>query len=116
MHELGIVVHVIDQVEEAARENQVDRVTRVVLEVGEVSSIVPEYFTDCFQWAKKRTEHLKDAELELILLEGVSYCRGCRETYKTVEFGRQCPHCGSWDTYLLTGDEITIKEIEAEGP
>ena len=66
MHELGIVLHVIDQVEELARGNNVSKVTRLTLEVGEVSSIVPSYFSDCFEWAKKKTEYLKDAELEKI--------------------------------------------------
>lgn len=78
MHELGIVLHVIDQVEELARENNVSKVTRLTLEVGEVSSIVPSYFSDCFEWAKKKTEYLKDAELEMIILEGISYCKDCK--------------------------------------
>ena len=38
MHELGIVVRVIDMVEEAARKNGVSKVVRVDLEVGEVST------------------------------------------------------------------------------
>ena len=74
MHELGIVLHVIDQVEELAKENNVSKVTRLTLEVGEVSSIVPSYFSDCFEWAKKKTEYMQDTELEMIILEGVSYC------------------------------------------
>ena len=35
-------------------------------------------------------------------------------TYETVKYGRTCPHCGSGETYLLTGNECIIKEIEAE--
>lgn len=73
MHELGIVLHVIDQVEELAKENNVSKVTRLTLEVGEVSSIVPSYFSDCFEWAKKKTEYMQDTELEMIILGGVSY-------------------------------------------
>ena len=49
MHELGIVKHVIAQVEDAARENGVKKVIKLTLEIGEVSSIVPKYFTDCFE-------------------------------------------------------------------
>lgn len=63
MHELGIVLHVIDQVEELARENNVSKVTRLTLEVGEVSSIVPSYFSDCFELAKKKTEYLRTLSL-----------------------------------------------------
>ncbi|MCI9404223.1 MAG: hydrogenase maturation nickel metallochaperone HypA [Clostridia bacterium] len=112
MHELGIVMHVVDQVEKVAVENNVERVLKLTLEVGEVSSIVPELFTECFEWAKKKTELLKDTELELILLEAVSYCRDCKKTYKTTEHAKECPHCGSNDTYLVTGNEMNIKDME----
>lgn len=54
MHELGIVLNVIDRVEEIAKENKVKKVTKLTLEIGEVSSIVPSYFSDCFEWAKKK--------------------------------------------------------------
>lgn len=53
MHELGIVLNVIDRVEEIAKENNVKKVTKLTLEIGEVSSIVPSYFSDCFEWAEK---------------------------------------------------------------
>ncbi len=99
MHELGIVMHV-------------ERVLKLTLEVGEVSSIVPELFTECFEWAKKKTELLKDTELELILLEAVSYCRDCKKTYKTTEHAKECPHCGGNDTYPVTGNEMNIKDME----
>ena len=94
MHELGIVLNVIDRVEEIAKENNVKKVTKLTLEIGEVSSIVPSYFSDCFEWAKKKTDYMKDTELEMIILEGLSYCRDCKKTYKTTEYAKKCPHCG----------------------
>jgi len=112
MHELGIVMQVVDQVEQVAEENGGVQVRKVNMEIGEVSSVVPELFTDCFHWAKKKTRYLREAELEIILLEGVSYCRGCKKTYKTTAYAKECPHCGGRDTYLLTGNEINIRDIE----
>ena len=47
MHELGIVFHVIKSVEEIAQENELTKVSAVTLSIGEVSSIVPSYLTDC---------------------------------------------------------------------
>lgn len=111
MHELGIVMHVIDQVEAAAKENKVNRVLKLTLEIGEVSGIVPAYFTDCFEWSKKKTQYMRETELELIILEGISYCRTCKNTFKTTAHGKQCPHCGGYDTYLVTGDEANIKDM-----
>ena len=115
MHELGIVLNVIDRVEEIAKENKVKEVTKLTLEIGEVSSIVPSYFSDCFEWAKKKTDYMKDTELEKIILEGLSYCRDCKKTYKTKKKKKKCPHCGSDNTYLVTGDEMRIKDIEVIG-
>lgn len=114
MHELGIVRHVIDQVEKAAEENNVERVIKLTLEVGEVSSIVPDYFRDCFEWSKKKTKYMRDTQLELIILEGISYCTNCKNTYKTVEHAKICPHCGSSETYLVTGNQMTIKDMLVE--
>ena len=48
MHELGIVVHVIKQIEQIAEENKVNKVVELTLEVGEVSGVVKEYFVDAF--------------------------------------------------------------------
>lgn len=112
MHELGIVMQVVDQVEKVAAEHHVGSVVKLNLEVGEVSSVVPELFRDCFEWAKKRTKFLQNAELELIILEGISYCRDCKKTFKTTEYAKQCPHCHGYNTYLVTGNEINIKDIQ----
>ena len=116
MHELGIVVNVIDEVEKVAEDNKVDKVLRLTMEIGEVSAIVPDLFSDCFEWAKKRTKHLTDCELELIVLEAMTYCQDCKETYRTTKYGKTCPHCGSGNTYLLTGNEVTIKGISVAEP
>ena len=82
------------------------------MEIGEVSSVIPNIFTDAFEWAKKKSNYLKDSELELIILKGITYCRDCKKTYDTVEYAKKCPYCGSLDTYLVTGNEIKIKSIE----
>ena len=113
MHELGIVMNVLEQVDSAAAEYKAEKVMKVTMEIGEVSSIVPDLLTDAFNWAKKKTEYLKDAELEMIIIEGRTYCQNCGETYKTTEYGKKCPHCGSYETYLLTGDQVIIKDIDA---
>ena len=116
MHELGVVFQVIKQVEAVAADNDVEQVTAVVLELGEVSTVIPEYLTDCWKWAIKRTRVLQSAELRIEPIEAVTQCRGCGRTYPTVRYGRTCPLCGSEDTYLLQGNEFIIKQIEAAAP
>lgn len=113
MHELGVVFHVIKQVEEIGVENKLEEVASVTLEIGEVSGVIHDYLTDCWKWAIKRSELLKTADLKIETIEAITFCEACKQTYPTVEYGKICPHCQSEQTYLLQGNEFLIKEIEA---
>lgn len=112
MHELGIVFYIIRDVKKAAQENGVEHVNAVVMNIGEVSTIVPEYLQDCWRWAADKEEMLKGCKLKCNIIPGVTYCEDCGKEYGTVEHGKICPHCGSEHTYLLRGNEVEIKEIE----
>ena len=113
MHELGVVFHCIKQVNEIAEENNVKKVNSVTVEIGEVSTVIPSYFEHCWNWAVKKETVLKDAKLYIEKIEAVTHCEGCGNDYPTVAHGKICPNCGSEKTYLLTGNEILIKQIEA---
>lgn len=112
MHELGIIVHVIRTVEEVGEENHLTEVQSVTCEIGEVSGVVPEYLTDCWQYARRKSELLKDSELKIEVLPGVTVCEDCGKTYSTVTYAKQCPYCGSYATHLVQGNGFSIKEIE----
>lgn len=113
MHELGIVFHIIDAVEKIVADNGLSEVSVVTLELGEVSAILPEYLTDCWNWAVKKTEHLKACRLETEQIPAVTVCEDCEKTYSTVLHGKICPFCQSPQTHLVTGNEVLIKQIEA---
>lgn len=114
MHELGIVLHFIDMVEKAAEEHGAKEVVRVTLEVGEVSTIVPSYFRDCYQWAIQKTKYMQHCLLNLVMIQAISYCQACERTFATTEHGRTCPFCGSGETYLVSGREVMVKDIEVK--
>ena len=50
MHELGVVFYVVKDVKKVAEENHVEKVSAVTLEIGEVSGILHDYLTDCWNW------------------------------------------------------------------
>ncbi len=111
MHELGIVFHIMDSLEEVAKENDLTQIQSVTVEVGEVSTVIPEYLTDCWNWAIRKKELLTGCEMKVETIHAVTHCDGCGRDYDTVAHGRICPHCGSEKTWLITGNEINIKEI-----
>lgn len=112
MHELGIVTYVAKSVTKIAAENNVKKIAEVTLEIGEVSGIVGEYLVDCWNYFRKRYPALTEAKLEYETLSAITYCEECKKEYATVRYGRTCPHCGSGKTYLLTGNECSIKELK----
>ena len=114
MHEMGIVLHLAKTLDETAKEHNITKIGKVVLQVGEVSGIMTDLFTDAWDYFKPRHPVLKDSELVLETIPAVTWCDTCKQTYETVPHGRQCPRCGSWETWLIQGNECIIKEIEAE--
>ena len=95
MHELGIVFHIIRTVEDVARQNDVTRIQRVTLQLGEVSGVVESYLQDCWKWAAAKSELLPGAVLTVETIPAVTVCEDCGQQYPTVQFGRTCPHCQS---------------------
>ncbi len=111
MHELGIVFHVIRAVEDTAQKNDAAQVCSVTLELGEVSGVVHEELLSCWKWAVQKHPIMAGAALCLEPVPAVTFCQSCGKTYPTVPQGKLCPHCGSADTFLQQGSEITIKQI-----
>ena len=113
MHELGVVFHIMDSLEVVAKENELTQIESVTIEVGEVSTVIPDQLLDCWKWAIQKREFLSGCRMEIERLPAVTWCEGCETGYPTVAHGRICPHCGSEKTYLLRGNELNIKEISA---
>jgi Zn finger protein HypA/HybF involved in hydrogenase expression len=63
VHELGILFNVVRTVENFARENNVSQIETLVLQVGELSPVVPHYLEACYPAAVDGTllqeTHLK---------------------------------------------------------
>ena len=114
MHELGIVKHVIKSLHDVAKEHNVRHIGSVTLEIGEVSGVVLDQLVDYWNYFREKDELVKGAPLFVEKIGAVTYCTACENTYDTVAHGKTCPHCGSTETYLLKGNEFSIKQIEAE--
>ena len=114
MHELGIVVHITKTLKSVVEENQLQDISRVTLEIGKISGIVPDYLIDCWNYYRKKVPYLKNSTLSYEWIEAITQCQDCKKEYDTISYGKECPYCHSFHTYLIQGNECNIKEIEAE--
>src|SRR5208337_3744926 len=107
MHELAITQSIIAAVTEHIGDL---KVTRVVIEVGALTSIAPHAVQFCFDVCAKGT-NLAGAELEIVEVAGRARCRGCGNESAFEGPIPWCP-CGSLNFDLVSGHELKIREVE----
>ena len=112
MHELGVVFEVIRTVEDFAKQNHLTKFDKLVLQIGELSSMIPKYIEACYPAAVDGTS-LEGMKLEIEVLPGNALCKKCNKVFNIIENKSKCPKCQTKDWELLSGKEFMIKEIVA---
>ena len=112
MHELGILISIAETVEAFARENGVTKIQTLVLEIGELSPVVPYYLEECYPAAVDGTM-LADTELKIEIVSGNGRCKACETVFNVLAHEERCPACGGKTFDILSGRDFFIKEIVA---
>jgi len=107
MHELAITESIVAAITERLGDA---RITRVVLEVGRLSGVVPEAVRFCFDVCIQGTV-LDGAVLEIVTLPGRARCCTCAAEAEVADLLAVCP-CGSISLEVMAGQELCIREVE----
>lgn len=107
MHELGISQQIV---EAATEKSGGRRVTRIVLEIGKLSGVLPDAIRFCFGECTAGTA-AEGAKLEIIELPGLARCLDCS---KEIPLDRPFGRCACGNSFLdwISGDELKLKEME----
>lgn len=111
MHELSITRNVVAIVSERAAGQ---RVTRVRLEIGRLSAIMPDAIRFCFDICAENTP-AAGAQLEIDEIPGRASCNDCGAEVELIALVGRCPNCDSSGLRLIAGQEMKIREIELDG-
>lgn len=113
MHEMPVVMNVVEMVDDYARNNDVRKVHKVIMEIGEIAMVMPNYFRSFWEPVIEQSEFCKEAELQIDVTPGIGRCRGCSEEFNIEQNNGVCPHCGTAEDFLiLSGRDVRIREIE----
>lgn len=112
MHELGVIIEVVKNVEKFAKKNELTKIKTLVLQIGELSSMIPKYMEACYPAAVDGTL-LQETKLKIEILPANAICKKCNKVFNAIENNGKCPNCESKDLELLSGREFMIKEIIA---
>jgi hydrogenase nickel incorporation protein HypA/HybF len=113
MHEMSIAEGILQLLEETARKEQAQRVTVVVLEIGQLASVEVESLRFCFD-AVVQGSVAHGARLEIIETPGQGWCLDCNQSVPLTEKLSGCPLCGSFRVQVTGGTEMRVKELEVD--
>ena len=80
MHEIGVVRSMV----------------KTVLDIGELSLVIPKYVEDIYPVVVGDT-WLKDTKLVINVIPGMTECDECNELFHVIEHEGYCPNCGSFE-------------------
>ncbi|BCA79366.1 hydrogenase maturation nickel metallochaperone HypA [Desulfuromonas sp. AOP6] len=113
MHELGITQSIVDIAQAHALEQGAQKVLQVRVAIGALSGVMPDAVAFCFEACCKNT-FLEHSKLLIDHIPGKGHCLQCGKEISMDILTISCPHCGSFTLETLTGNELSIQEMEIE--
>jgi len=108
MHELGITRSIVSIVGEHAGD---EKVSRVVLRIGELSEVLPDAVAFCFEICAQGTV-CEGAELVIERVPGRGKCRICGHEQGMDALIDKCRGCDEYALDVVSGEELLVKEME----
>ena len=113
MHEVSIIENVIKIVSEKAIENNLTKVNKVSLKIGELSGVMSESLNFAFENCIVNTM-IEGAKLEIERVTAVAYCEDCKQDFPIDHFNKLCPSCNKFYSNIISGYELYVNTIEGD--
>ena len=110
MHELSIVLSIVNSVEAEVKKQGGRVVKRIELDIGNLAGIEFDSFDFAWPPATKNTM-LEHAERTINHIPGRAICMECDREFEKQNAFDACPHCGNYLHSLISGKELKIKSI-----
>ena len=104
MHELSLVMEVVRRVDAIAKSNNVSEVDTIVLQIGEIATVVPHFVQACYPAAVDGT-WMADTKLKIEMVKASVRCNNCNKVFDPIEYHGVCPSCSCDEHEILTGRE-----------
>jgi len=113
MHELSLANEVIDLASREAKKNNIDSLTEIVIEIGDLSGIEADIFQSALEMIVKDTM-LEHAGLRLIRTSGKGKCHACSRDFEMKNRLDVCPVCSCFPSEISGGHEFRVLSISGE--
>ena len=113
MHEFSIIQNLIPQIEDFLLKGNYKKVNKILLEVGVMSGVIQDALEFAYDIYSKGSS-VEGAALSIRMVPVSASCEKCFIKFEVQDYSFLCPQCNGTDLKLLSGNELTIKEIEVE--
>lgn len=110
MHELSIVMSIIQIAEKESAKNNAVRVDEIELEIGGLSGIEMQAFDFAWQQAVRSTL-LEKAKRTINHIDGEGKCMDCEAVFPMQQLYEPCPVCGDHFVTIQKGKELRVKSL-----
>lgn len=114
MHELGIATSLIEIVVETAQQNDAKKVKTITAKIGRLAGVDSNALQFAFEAIRDEYPLIKEAELVIDNIPVTGKCGDCGKTNEYEEMFFECSSCGSYNVTIVTGEEMTVSEIEVD--
>jgi hydrogenase nickel incorporation protein HypA/HybF len=114
LHELSIVLGVIETVSESAEAANAKKIIAIHLRVGALSGVVKDALLFSFELAAQDTP-LEGSELVIEEVPALIFCKICDKIVELESIQSfRCPVCHTLSADLRQGKELEVRSIEIE--
>ncbi|MBU0468085.1 MAG: hydrogenase maturation nickel metallochaperone HypA [Candidatus Omnitrophica bacterium] len=110
MHELSIIVSMMEQIVDVAKENKIEKIDEVHLETGVLRQVIPEVMQEAFASVKLNTI-CENAILQIIEAPALVLCKQCKSEFEPSIDDFICKICNLANVDILKGNEIILKAV-----
>lgn len=111
MHELSLACSVVELVDNELRRHGGGRLRTVEVTVGDLSGVDSEAFAYSLQMILDRRY---GARVSLTRVSPRARCLICGGVFEPTSIYTPCPHCGSYSTQLVEGQEFRLASLTVE--
>jgi hydrogenase nickel incorporation protein HypA/HybF len=113
MHEMSIAQSLLDIIKEEMQKHDARILRAVHLNVGQMTAVVPEALTFCFEVITSGTE-LEGAQMFMNMVPLKGYCPDCGREFTIEDYTFICPSCGGTNIETIGGQDLSIVDIEVD--
>ncbi len=115
MHELSVMSGIIEMVAKSAEENNIAKIRKLRLIVGQMSNAIPDALQMGFDMLKEEGPFAEDAILEIEFVKTKVKCHECGHEFQPESgYVFTCSQCKSMQTEIVEGEQLYVDYYEGD--